>query len=229
MTQTEFNQMLRNAIDGGVLEEDSFRSQFTGEQIEAYLTKMKNAPSGSTTMDAEVLDIREGADGTIYSTAGESVRAQIKLIAVMNATEYSSAQTYALGDYCTHDGKLYRCTTAITEPEAWTEAHWTETTVGAELTAIYTALAEKADKSVAFTVTLTAAGWSDNAQTVSNENFLSAGYAYTVAPASGSFSNYAEAMIYADDVTTDGQMVFHCDSVPTENMTVNIVRMVTTE
>ena len=91
------------------------------------------------------------------------------------------------------------------------------------------ALQNKADKSVAFTVSLTAAGWSDNAQTVSNEKFMSAGYAYTVAPASGSFANYAEAMIYADDVTANGQMVFHCDSVPTENLTVNIVRMVTAE
>lgn len=77
MTQTEFNQMLRNAIDGGVLAEDSFNSQFTGEEIEAYLTKMKNAPSGSTTMDAEVLDIREGADGTMYPTAGDAVRMQV--------------------------------------------------------------------------------------------------------------------------------------------------------
>ena len=94
---------------------------------------------------------------------------------------------------------------------------------------IDTTLQKKADKSVAFTVTLTAAGWSDNAQTVSNENFLSTGYAYTVAPASGSFSNYAEAMIYADDVASDGQMVFHCDSAPTADLTVNILRMVTAE
>ena len=92
-----------------------------------------------------------------------------------------------------------------------------------------TLLQNKADKSVAFTVTLTASGWADNAQTISNANFLSAGYAYTVSPASGSFANYAEAMIYADDVTTNGQMVFHCDSIPTENLTVNIVRMVTAE
>ena len=62
-----------------------------------------------------------------------------------NAAEYSATATYAIGDYCTHDGKLYRCTTAITEPEDWTEAHWTETTVGSELTAIYTALQKKAD------------------------------------------------------------------------------------
>ena len=92
-----------------------------------------------------------------------------------------------------------------------------------------TALQNKADKSVDFTVTLTAAGWSDNAQTISDSKFVSAGYAYTVAPASGSFANYAEAMIYADDVTTDGQMVFHCDSAPTADLTVNIVRMVTAE
>ena len=92
-----------------------------------------------------------------------------------------------------------------------------------------TALQKKADKSVAFTVTLTAAGWSDNVQTISNEKFVSAGYAYTVAPSSVSFADYADAIIYADDVTTNGQMVFHCDSVPTENLTVNIVRMVTEE
>ena len=91
------------------------------------------------------------------------------------------------------------------------------------------ALQNKADKSVAFTVTLTAAGWAGNVQTVSNANFFSAGYAYTVAPASGSFADYADAMVYADDVTTNGQMVFHCGSTPTADLTVNIVRMVTAE
>ena len=92
-----------------------------------------------------------------------------------------------------------------------------------------TALQNKADKSVAFTVSLTAAGWADNAQTINDSKFVSSGYAYTVAPASSSFTDYAEAMIYADDVTTNGQMVFHCDSTPTADLTVNIVRMVTAE
>ena len=92
-----------------------------------------------------------------------------------------------------------------------------------------TALQKKADKSVDFTVTLTAAGWADNAQTISDARFVSTGYAYTVAPASGSFANYADAMVYADDVTTNGQMLFHCDSTPTTDLTVNIVRMVTAE
>ena len=92
-----------------------------------------------------------------------------------------------------------------------------------------TALQKKADKSVAFTVTLTAAGWSNNAQTVSDSTFVSSGFAYPVSPASGSFADYADAMIYADDVATNGQMVFHCDSAPTADLTVNIVRMVTAE
>ena len=86
------------------------------------------------------------------------------------------------------------------------------------------ALVEKSGKAFSFTVTLTAAGWSGNAQTVTDERFLSQGYAYTVAPASGSFAAYASAAIYADDVTVDGQIVFHCGEVPNADLTVNVMR-----
>ena len=106
----------------------------------------------------------------------------------------------------------------------------TPTSIGAySKTETNTLLQNKAEKSVAFTVTLTAAGWADNVQTISDARFVSTGYAYTVAPASISFADYAEAMIYADDVTTSGQMMFHCDSAPTADLTVNILRMVTAE
>lgn len=79
---------------------------------------------------------------------------------------------------------------------------------------------------LAFTVTLTAAGWSSNAQTVSNANFLASGYGYIVSPASGSFADYASAQIYADDVTVAGQMTFHCTTAPSAALTVNILRVV---
>ena len=82
----------------------------------------------------------------------------------------------------------------------------------------------KSGKAVSFTVMLTAAGWSGNAQTVSNSKFVTSGYAYTVCPAGDSFADYAEAMIYADDVTTAGKMTFHCSEKPTANLTVNILR-----
>lgn len=66
------------------------------------------------------------------------------LLALAAAAPYSTSQTYALGAYCTRGGKLYKCTTAITSAETWTVAHWTETTMGAELVSIYTTLAKKA-------------------------------------------------------------------------------------
>ena len=65
------------------------------------------------------------------------------LLALAAAVPYSAAATYAQGAYCTKDGKLYRCTVAILQAEAWNAAHWTATTVGAELVAIYTTLANK--------------------------------------------------------------------------------------
>lgn len=49
------------------------------------------------------------------------------------ADEYSSSATYAVGDYCVHDNKVYRCTTAISTAEAWTGAHWTYVIISDEL------------------------------------------------------------------------------------------------
>ena len=77
-----------------------------------------------------------------------------------------------------------------------------------------------------FTVTLSSSGWSNNAQTASNSNFVTSGYAYIVSPTSGSFTDYGSAQIYADDVTTSGQMTFHCTDVPSSALTVNIARVV---
>lgn len=49
------------------------------------------------------------------------------------ATAYSSSARYAVGDMVTYDGKLYTCKTAITTAEAWNSSHWTEVTVGDQL------------------------------------------------------------------------------------------------
>ena len=79
--------------------------------------------------------VYKDTDGTTVSAPDAAAVPGIEMI----AAAYSK-KTYAVGDYCTKDGKFYVCKTAITgSGENWTAAHWTETTVGA-------ALAGKANK-----------------------------------------------------------------------------------
>ena len=78
---------------------------------------------------------------------------------------------------------------------------------------------------ITFTVTLTAAGWSSNSQTVSDERFLASGYAYITNPADANFAKWAAAMIRGQDVTAAGQMAFTCEETPAENITVKILRV----
>lgn len=103
----------------------------TGEKKPVVMAADRGAANGVATL---------GADAKL----NDSQIPMQKIMAVANAAEYSQTQTYVPGAYCTRDGKLYRCTTAITTAETWTAGHWTETTVSAELVSIYTALGGKA-------------------------------------------------------------------------------------
>ena len=40
------------------------------------------------------------------------------------ADVYDPTTTYDVGEFCVHNNILYKCTTAISSPEAWTAAHW---------------------------------------------------------------------------------------------------------
>lgn len=77
-----------------------------------------------------------------------------------------------------------------------------------------------------FTVTLTSNDWRNNTQTIMNSNFVASGYAYMVSPASASRTAYNDSNVYADDVTVANNMTFHCDSTPSGNLTVNVIRVV---
>ena len=77
-----------------------------------------------------------------------------------------------------------------------------------------------------FTVTLRAASWTDNSQDVLNINFLASGYSYIIAPTSTDLAAYGDAGIYADDITEDTVMKFHCETEPTANITVNVIRVI---
>lgn len=49
------------------------------------------------------------------------------------APTYSTSAVYPVGSYAWYDGKLYRCTTAITTGETWTSAHWMEAKLGQDV------------------------------------------------------------------------------------------------
>ena len=49
------------------------------------------------------------------------------------APAFSASSTYAVGDYVTHEGLLYKCTTAVTTAGAWNAANWTPVAVTDEM------------------------------------------------------------------------------------------------
>ena len=84
--------------------------------------------------DADISDINGNMD-LIDAEAGK-VRANV-------AANYDSSETYAVGDYCLHDGNLYKCTTAISSPESWTAGHWTQIKIAGELSSLTDQIAKK--------------------------------------------------------------------------------------
>lgn len=45
------------------------------------------------------------------------------------ADDFDATQTYAVGDYVVYNGKLYKCTTAVSTAGQWDSNDWTETIV----------------------------------------------------------------------------------------------------
>ena len=184
----------------------------TSGGVKTELDKKANATSlgahtGNTDNPHQVTAAQAGADPT--GTAASAVSAHNS-----SSTAHSDIRTALAGKEAA--GAAAAVQGNLDDHEGNTTAHITASE--------RTSWNGKSGKAASFTVTLKAAGWSGNAQTVSNSKFVTSGYAYTVCPAGDSFAGYAEAVIYADDVTTAGKMTFHCNEAPTANLTVNILR-----
>ena len=106
---------------------------------------MVGAPNGVAGLDDKgAVPIEQG--GTGATTAQDAVIALGALLALAAAAAYNPEGSYAVGDYCTHGGKLHKCNTAIPDGEAWNEEHWTETTVAAELAEVRASLSNKVSR-----------------------------------------------------------------------------------
>lgn len=82
------------------------------------------------------LDAHPDATTTVEDGAITNAKLASSFVTPGTAAAYSSSATYAVGDYCFHNGSLYRCTTAITTAETWTAAHWTVAVLGDDVNAI---------------------------------------------------------------------------------------------
>ena len=103
--------------------------------VDAY----EMAVAGGYTGTKEQFEEDMGNSGTNATAAADSATAAAaSATTAANAAgaiapTYSPSATYAVGSYVLYNGALYKCSTDITTPEAWTAAHWYFVNVGSEL------------------------------------------------------------------------------------------------
>lgn len=110
---------------------------FTYKGVKATVA---NLPSSGNTINDTWYVTSEGClyswNGTAWGVSSLSESDYLTILQqVLSdiAHTYDSAATYTVGDYCIYNNTLYRCNTAITAAEAWTEGHWTATSIGADI------------------------------------------------------------------------------------------------
>lgn len=73
------------------------------------------------------------------------------------------------------------------------------------------------------TSTLTTSGWSSNTQTVTVQGVKTSGQSVRISPATKTDAdNWVAAGVWCSEPTTANQLVFTCDTAPTENININV-------
>jgi len=110
---------ISNIQNGQVPKWNSTTSKWENDDEAGGTTVVAN-PVGTATADLTKLQV--GSDIYDIPTGGG---ASTEII----ADDFDATSTYAVGDYCIYDGKLYKCTTAVSTAGDWDSSDWTETLV----------------------------------------------------------------------------------------------------
>lgn len=111
----------------GAINYDGSKEEYapTADTNGGYGIVTLESATNSTNADgyaATPLAVKTVADSVAYKADSTSL-----------APAFSSSSTYAVGDYVTYEGMLYKCTTAVSTAGAWNAANWTAVAVTNEM------------------------------------------------------------------------------------------------
>ena len=146
-----------------------------------------------------------------------------------NVSAYSASSTYVLHDICSYSGSYYRCTTAITSPEAWDSTHWTVMTNGMLMTEIVTGTPLEGQYKVSYITGIITFNAYDNAKSVNcvyfgtGRFFLSANMIYVTATNDLVEETLDDLITNVQDIIDSAQyMVYGIDSESSDDYVITL-------
>ncbi len=107
-----------------------------------YNTAASYAVGDYCTKDGKLYRCTSAWDASCWAetSIAEELKGAVQTATGGTEQQYSETTPYAAGDYCTKDGKLYRCMSAVTAGSAWDAASWRETSAAQEFQALQAAV-----------------------------------------------------------------------------------------
>lgn len=135
-------------------------TQFIGSDKPAWLVDYNGDMLAIDTAMKAISDVADAAKSkadtnetniaTVTTTANSASAKASGAISDIS-DEYDPTSTYAVGDLVIYNNLLYKCTTAITVPEAFDGTHWTRTTIEELVDTINSNLSASTEKTISLT------------------------------------------------------------------------------
>jgi len=125
---------LANVATSGLASDVSLTINGTATNVQTWASGadqfLGSLPSGSDILSQNSNgNIYKGSISTNELTVPPAINGDKLALAKSLAAEFDDNATYAVGDYCTHEGLLYKCSTAVSAAGDWNAANWTADSV----------------------------------------------------------------------------------------------------